>query len=86
MSLPDASDPAVPVAARCIDCRAEVPEELIFRVLRRDRAGRRHVVCRPCADRRHAEAQPTPLQVHRLSPNAGPRGLRGERRGEPAEG
>jgi hypothetical protein len=79
MSLSDASEPAVPLPPRCVDCGAEVADELIFRVLRRDRAGRRHVVCRPCADRRHAEAQPTPLQVQRKPPGSGPRGLRGDR-------
>jgi len=52
----------------CIDCGQQVAEDLIFRVLRRDRAGRRHVVCQPCADRRHAEATPTPIQVQRTAP------------------
>jgi len=54
--------------AMCVDCGRETDEADIFRVLRTDRAGRKHVVCRECSDRRHAETKPTPLQIRRTPP------------------
>ncbi len=54
--------------ATCVDCGRETAEADIFRVLRTDRAGRKHVVCRECSDRRHAETKPTPLQIQRTPP------------------
>lgn len=59
-------------SARCVDCGQEIPEDQIFRVLRRDSADRRHVVCQSCADRRHVDVQPTPLQVQRTAPRSRP--------------
>ena len=67
-AMPEIPEEAAPLPARCVDCGLQVTDELVFRVLRRDRAGVRHVVCQPCADRRHAEAKPTPLQVQRTPP------------------
>ncbi len=68
--MPPSEPPDVALTPpNCIDCGQQVAEDLIFRVLRRDRAGRRHVVCQPCADRRHAEATPTPIQVQRTAPH-----------------
>ncbi len=54
--------------AMCVDCGRDMAEADIFRVLRTDRAGRKHVVCRECSDRRHAETKPTPLQIQRTPP------------------
>lgn len=58
------------LAARCVDCGREIADEQVFRVLRRGRDGQRHVVCQECADRRHAEAKPAPLQIQRTPPPA----------------
>ncbi len=66
--------------ARCVDCGREVAQGDVFRVLRTDRAGLRHVVCRDCGDRRHTEIKPTPLQVQRTPP---PRSALGKRLEQP---
>jgi len=68
MTTSTSLDQAAPLPAQCVDCGLEVADEFIFRVVRRDRAGGRYVVCRPCADRAHAEVQPTPLQVQHTPP------------------
>lgn len=68
MSLPNRTTGDPIMTARCVDCGQDIAEEDIFRVLRRGRDGQRHVVCQPCADRRHAEAKPAPLQVQRTPP------------------
>lgn len=68
MTPRDSLNPAPAPAAHCVDCGQEVADDHIFRVLRRDTVGRRHVVCQTCADRRHAEARPAPLQVRRTPP------------------
>ncbi len=73
-------------AARCVDCGQEVPDDRIFRLLRRDAAGRRHVVCQTCSDRRHAEAQPAPLQVQRTPPPRSVLGGRHQTRRPPVDG
>jgi len=78
VSLPNRATGDLTMPARCVDCGEEVAEESIFRVLRRGRDGRRHVVCQPCADRRHAEAKPTPIQVQRTPP---PPSILGKRTG-----
>ncbi len=62
------NDAADKPAARCVDCGRPIADEKVFRVLRRGRDGQRHVICRECADRRHAEAKPAPLQIQRTPP------------------
>jgi len=61
-----APDEAIP--AHCVDCKLDVADDAIFRVLRVDRAGKRHVVCSPCSDARHANTTPSPLQVQTRPP------------------
>lgn len=56
------------IPAYCVDCKLDVADDLVFRVLRIDRAGQRHVVCSPCSDARHAATKPSPLQVQTKPP------------------